>query len=204
IALLEQEAEVGKAVTAEGQLLQTLVVSWLAALPMPDATTEHGRRQITQMLEESEKSINRESETDSDADREQPVDPPQASPVRLPDEPMLRVTTLIGDEWTRDGRQLVKVYKSLLEPLPLAGARVDPNALSTALELEFPWMCDAIFAMMDDVRLSRSLGQPWVRIRPLLLVGPSGVGKTLLALRTASYLGTGIGILNAGGSSDNR
>src|SRR3546814_20544598 len=72
---------------------------------------------------------------------------------RRPDEPMLRVTTSFGDDTSREGRQFAKTYKALLEPMPLAGAAIDPDALSTALELEFPWIEEAVIAMTDDIRL---------------------------------------------------
>jgi ATP-dependent Lon protease len=45
---------------------------------------------------------------------------------------------------------------------------------------------------------------PWVRLRPFLLVGPPGCGKTRFAKRIAGLTGVGYGEVNAAGISDNR
>src|SRR3546814_17481222 len=51
IAVLERQSRVDKGRTGERRLLQSLIVAWFATLPMPDATTTYGRRQIARMLE---------------------------------------------------------------------------------------------------------------------------------------------------------
>src|SRR3546814_20383229 len=84
--------------------------------------------------------------------------------------------------------------------MPLAGAAIDPDALATALELEFPWIEETVIAMTDDIRLMRNLGQHRLRFRTLLMVGPSGIGPTLMARRSATLAGTGSGLVGDDGS----
>lgn len=80
-----------------------------------------------------------------------------------------------GDEG--EARQLER-YCGLSRPLPLLPAP-DPAALECHLVGEFPWMSDAIRAVVREVAL-RGLGDGACRLPPLLVLGPPGVGKTRL------------------------
>lgn len=100
--------------------------------------------------------------------------------------------------------KIALAYKALTGPLPLAGQDVSPDALAAALDAEFPWLEEATAAVYDDLVLRRRAGTPWVRVRPTLLVGPPGVGKTRWARRLAQMVGCGFGEIAAAGSSDNR
>lgn len=102
-----------------------------------------------------------------------------------------------------EDRALVAAWESLTKPMPLAGG-VDPEILGSALEGEFPWMEEAIDAVVGDLRLRRQAGAAHSHFRPLVLVGPPGSGKTRFARRLAALLGTGFGEVSAAGSSDNR
>ncbi len=115
--------------------------------------------------------------------------------------PALVVVKEIGvteteDTWT--------AFEALTEPLPLRGGGVHPEALRTALSLEFPHMSEATDRITQDLALLRRAGVPWARFRPTLLVGPPGTGKTRFARRVARLLGTGYGEVGVGGISDNR
>ncbi|WP_259781041.1 AAA family ATPase [Aestuariispira ectoiniformans] len=109
-----------------------------------------------------------------------------------------------GRQDTKDDPALRVRYKSLWHALPLAGGQFSPDRIETALTNEFPWMQEAIKQIADDLRLMHFAGRPWLHFRPLLLVGPPGVGKTRLAHRLARMAGTGFAEVNAGGASDNR
>lgn len=114
--------------------------------------------------------------------------------------------TLQVFQMTADGQEpdTVAEYASLKEPLPLKGGEIEPAALGSALELEFPQMRKAIDCIVHDLALRRRAGVPWARFRPLLLVGPTGSGKTRLASKIARLLGTGAGEICVAGLSDNR
>lgn len=109
-----------------------------------------------------------------------------------------------GRQDTKDDPALRVRYKSLWHALPLAGGQLSPDRIETTLADEFPWMREAIKQIADDLRLMHFAGRPWMHFRPLLLVGPPGVGKTRLAHRLARMAGTGFAEVNAGGASDNR
>ncbi|GAA0591223.1 AAA family ATPase [Caenispirillum bisanense] len=102
-----------------------------------------------------------------------------------------------------DDKALIAAWESITQPMPLAGG-VDPHVLGVALEAEFPWLTEAIEAVVGDLALRRRGGTAHAHFRPLLLVGPPGTGKTHFARRVAKLLGTGFGEISAAGSSDNR
>jgi hypothetical protein len=119
-------------------------------------------------------------------------------------QPNLKILEAIGDSESREGMAIKKAYKTLLLPLPLKGGSLDPNLLDAVLRLEFPWMGDAISRIVGDFRLRRHLGIPWLKFRPILLLGKPGVGKTRFARRLAELMGVGHGAVSASGSADNR
>lgn len=98
--------------------------------------------------------------------------------------------------------------KALARPLPLGGDfRCDAAGrfiLIETLRREFPWMAGVIDAVEAQMRLAAAMDRWRLHVRPMLLVGPPGGGKTRFALRLAELSGCGHGLLNAGGSTDNR
>lgn len=102
-----------------------------------------------------------------------------------------------------EDKSVVAAWAPLTEPMPLAGG-VDPSVLETALKSEFPWLTEAIEAVVGDLTLRRQAGAAHAHFRPLILVGPPGSGKTRFARRLSILLGTGFGEVSAAGSSDNR
>ncbi len=117
-------------------------------------------------------------------------------------EPSLRVLDRIPDG-IHDAKRLKERFGHLLAPLPLAPLP-DVESLESSLLSEFPWMAPAIERIASDLRLARLLGARAVRIRPFLLVGPPGVGKSRFARRVAQLVGTPFGVIAAGGSTDSR
>ena len=94
-------------------------------------------------------------------------------------------------------------WTCLAQPMRLAGGGIDPDQIEAALMTEFPWFSSAIARIADDLRL-RSLapGPKWFHCRPLLLVGPPGIGKTRFARRLADLVGLGMRTISLAGSSD--
>lgn len=86
---------------------------------------------------------------------------------------------------------------------PFAGKRwplVSVGDLSAAREIlvsEFPYAEGIIDAVLRDL-----VGRPHVYLRPLLLVGAPGSGKTRLARRLAEVLGLGLQVYSCSGVSD--
>lgn len=150
----------------------------------------------------------------ADADAMRRCDPAEpARPVapaarpRLNPRPLLTVCPQIGaGGHGREGglKVITDAYRPLTEPLPLAGGDVPAEALCAALDAEFPWLTEATDALRADLRLRARAGAAWARLRPTLLVGPPGCGKTRWARRLARLLGTGFGEIAAAGSSDSR
>lgn len=95
------------------------------------------------------------------------------------------------------------LYAPLTETLALAAAP-DPERIRTILKLEFPWFERVIDMVCDDLWQRRSLGDPSVRFRPILLAGKAGVGKTTFALRLAELLGAPAVTIPAAGSATNQ
>lgn len=116
--------------------------------------------------------------------------------------PMLRVVARIaGGAADADG--IARRFAALTEPLPLT-PMPDPDAVRVAILDEFPWMPALAERVAADIRFGRLLGGRFFRLRPVLLVGPPGVGKTRVARRIAEIVGSPYGSVNAAGSSDNR
>lgn len=106
-------------------------------------------------------------------------------------------------EGASDSKRLRERFAALLEPLPVVPLP-EPDAVESALLVEAPWLSAATERVVGDLRLARMLGSRELRIRPLMLVGPPGVGKSRWVRRLAALVGAPFGVVAAGGSSDSR
>lgn len=103
----------------------------------------------------------------------------------------------IGNETTSEGKRVGKEFEKLLNtPLPLPQV---PNLarVRTHLVEEFPYAASVI----DDL-LARLVGREHAYLRPTVLVGPPGCGKTRFARRLCEELGTPLELISCGGMSD--
>jgi len=116
----------------------------------------------------------------------------------------LQVISCIGEAESGGGKELTRLYASLLKPLPLQNPDLPPDLLGAQLVHEFPWMEELVSSIVGKLRLRARAGLSWLRLPPLLLVGPPGSGKTRFARRLAELSGCGHQTLSAAGSSDNR
>ncbi|GBU19983.1 MULTISPECIES: AAA family ATPase [Methylobacteriaceae] len=73
----------------------------------------------------------------------------------------------------------------------------DPQAVHAALLRRVPWAPALADAVAGDL-----VGAPYARVRPLLLVGPPGSGKTSAALALGEILGLPSTLYGAGGVAD--
>jgi ATP-dependent Lon protease len=88
-------------------------------------------------------------------------------------------------------------FKDLLDArLPLVVAR-DVDRVRTTLMTEYPHATTAIDLVLRNLRE----GEP-VRLKPLLLTGPAGVGKSRLVRRLGDLLGIGVYRYDGSGTSD--
>ena len=101
-------------------------------------------------------------------------------------------------------------YASLTGALPLLGwdalTRGSDGVLTMVRTLSSvaPWMGDVVDRIERQAELSLWIGRPWVRIRPLLLVGAPGTGKSHFARALAEASGCALAQIPMGGDSDNR
>ena len=84
-------------------------------------------------------------------------------------------------------------------PMPLWTSPVSPEVLAVTLELEFPHLQSAASAVAQMVAGGRAAAD-----RPLLLVGPPGVGKDALIRRAAELVARPHAEFDLAGSADSR
>lgn len=97
--------------------------------------------------------------------------------------------------------ELRKAFAPLCEPLAL---KPWPKSADLRADLlrEFPWLGDAIAQLCDDLELQEAVSGAAIRVRPLVLLGAPGCGKSRLLNRLVDLHG-GMSI-NMAGMSDNR
>lgn len=135
---------------------------------------------------------------------------PPVGKARMPTTEFVRPCERIERETKEfDGAPTIaERFAALTTDLSLAGAaamRTVANgqlAMTAHLRAQAPWYADAIALLDQQWRLQLWLGRPWIRFRPLLLVGPPGCGKSHLGRMIAQRAGTGYSILSLAGVAD--
>ncbi len=113
-----------------------------------------------------------------------------------------RKRVLMGIQPGEKEEEQLKRYRSLLRPIPLA-PWPETRYWTGVLQKEFPWMRAAIDALERQQVLGLRLGQKILGFRPLLLLGPAGVGKTRFLRRLGELLSTPAVFISLAGSADN-
>lgn len=96
----------------------------------------------------------------------------------------------------------VGIYKALEQLVPLRKVPSNLDAIEALLNFEFPWFTDANRAVMRQLRIRAMSRTQALHMKPLLLVGLPGLGKTTWARRLAELLDLPFRVLMAGGSAD--
>jgi hypothetical protein len=97
-----------------------------------------------------------------------------------------------------------QVYQPLAAPMPLRPVPRDAGKRLAALAEAAPAFAAPIAEIRRTLALAAHAGRPSPRLRPILLVGAPGIGKTWFARRLAQALDLPFAGLNLGGATDNR
>lgn len=89
----------------------------------------------------------------------------------------------------------------LREPLALVGSS-DPQACCRRMQIEAPWMGPVIADLKRQLALA-GLRSGGIVLRPVLIVGPPGTGKSRFARRVGELLGLPTLVIPAAGAHDN-
>lgn len=98
-------------------------------------------------------------------------------------------------------------WANLKEGLPLLGDPVQPeHGLAGLADLRnrVPWMSEVIDIVEERMCLLGAVGRSWTSLPPILIRGPSGIGKSYFAMRLAKAIGLGFAETSLSGSTDNR
>ena len=124
--------------------------------------------------------------------------------ARKPAQPACHEVTVLQPFEPPNDRAEWQSYQALAAPMPLRLVPRDAIARLASLAEAAPAFAAPLAEIRRTLALSAHAGRPSPRLRPILLVGPPGVGKTWFARRMAQALDLPFSALNLGGSTDNR
>ena len=82
-----------------------------------------------------------------------------------------------------DGDFNVGIYKVLEKPLPLVSSPANPESIKATLDAEFEWFAEVNEIIYRQMVTSLMSASPAFKLRPMLLVGAPGIGKTTFVAR---------------------
>ncbi len=108
---------------------------------------------------------------------------------------------IIHQKIPEDGDFKAGVYKKLEQPLALVGL-LNVDVTRATLDIEFPWFADVTENIYRQLVVRQLSMTPAFKLRPLLLAGPPGVGKTSYVKRLSELIQVPFRGVMAGGSND--
>lgn len=165
------------------------------------AQTVDQRNELSRYAHRFEEAIRRHlaAAKDQEKDGASPADIPDVETVRpsASSDGTVLVLGEVGNKWAAQGKQVAKEFQQIAgRPLPLP-ITPDLVKVSAGMRAEFPHADQAI-----DVILKGLVGREHVRLRPTIIVGPPGSGKSRFARRLAEELGVPHELIPCGGISD--
>ncbi|MBV1797670.1 AAA family ATPase [Siccirubricoccus sp. G192] len=130
--------------------------------------------------------------------------PAAATAASAPPPATVPGVTVLGPFEPPNDRAEWQLYQPLTAPLPLRRVPRDAGRRLSALAEAAPAFAAPLAEIRRTLALAAHAGRPSPRLRPILLVGAPGVGKTWFARRLAEALDLPFASLNLGGATDNR
>jgi len=87
----------------------------------------------------------------------------------------------------RDDREKLAMFRDGIE-LKAICSEHQADEIASELHTEMPWMAQANERVWKELRASARKGDPGVRLTPMLLIGPPGIGKSHWAQLLGQYL----------------
>lgn len=187
-----------------------LFADWIKISSPPNTGAGNGASAVTPQTEVGDKGLRfAEQLVQQRMERLHPIK--ATAPTNIPSllEMAAQSQSVVLVERIPDGdsdrdESLVKKYKPLTQPMPLKQVTLSSALIQQVLDKEFPWMhqvTDEIAAALIDSQrhqLSSAI------IKPIVLVGKPGTGKTQYLRRLADLMAVPHLTLSVGGMSDNQ
>lgn len=184
-----------------GRALSWAVMACSLAHAAKIDTLYASRRSLSRMLQgyerDFEAAIKRASKKEEPLVIDDLADIEDETPVGVDKDGSVIVFTSVGNDATSEGKRVVKEFEAFLRrrlPLPITP---DLAAVRTRLTTEFPWAIS-----IADEMLKGLVGRDHARLRPVILLGIPGCGKTRFARRLIEELGVPYELVSCGGLSD--
>ena len=195
----------------EAVALIEIALGWLRTCDIPARTISNRRKAVASVGEGLLRWVIRASRSQDDEDAlglrngEDAEGPRSKSSIAKPTAPKQApennltavVFTSVGNRETSEGRRVAQSFdKYAGKLLPLVPC---PNLAEVRAELvaEYPYAETVIKTLLDEVAL-----RPHVALRPTILVGDPGIGKTRFARRVLRALGVQPHLYSCGGVAD--
>lgn len=183
--------------------LLTLLSAWLR---MPAAETRDFESIITARRKALDEISARYSPTEVDSVAEDGHGSAAVSHLTLEQmhkpAPVVLVEAIPGGDSDKD-EHVVKKYKPLTEPMRPILVTQSANAIQTILDTEFPWMQKITQLICAQIVNNQRYQLDPALIKPIVLVGAPGSGKTRYLQRLVELMALPSLILSVGGMSDN-